>query len=85
MRFLRTIALHEARFLMGLSAYGAADFNAAASYFREGRENDAAQRGLYNLARLKASSIRARRSPIFDGLSMRSEDAVYLFNLGAVY
>jgi tetratricopeptide (TPR) repeat protein len=74
----------EARFYMGLSAYGAADFASAASYFREVLKIMPLNEVYNNLA---AAEDQLNQSAALDdfrrALAGDPNDPVYLFNLGA--
>jgi tetratricopeptide (TPR) repeat protein len=74
----------EARFYMGLSAYGAADFASAASYFREILKIMPLNEVYNNLA---AAEDQLNQSAALDdfrrALAGDPNDPVYLFNLGA--
>jgi tetratricopeptide (TPR) repeat protein len=74
----------EARFYMGLSAYGAADFAAAATYFREVSKIMPLNEVYNNLA---AAEDQLNQPAALDdfrrALAGDPNDPVYLFNLGA--
>lgn len=74
----------DARFYMGLSAYGAADFSAAANYFREVAKIMPLNEVYNNLG---AAEEQLNQSAALDdfrrALDGDPNDPVYLFNLGA--